>query len=109
MDVATGDHINELPPKPNANENKPATVVSVVITTGNNLRLAAKNMLCSRLMPFLRLLLAVDISTIAVFTAMPASATIPYIVNRLNGLFETNKPSTTPTKASGTETKIISG
>ena len=41
MDVATGAQINELPPKPVANENKPATVVNVVIYIGSIRLLAA--------------------------------------------------------------------
>ena len=41
IEVATGDQTSECPPKPNASEKSPATVVSVVITTGNNRRRAA--------------------------------------------------------------------
>ncbi len=39
--VATGAQISEWPPNPIARENKPATVVSVVIIMGKTLRLAA--------------------------------------------------------------------
>ena len=38
---ATGPHISDCPPRPIANENKPATVVNVVMVIGIKRRLAA--------------------------------------------------------------------
>ena len=40
---------------------------------------------------------------------MPVKATTPYMVNKLNGLFDTNKPKITPTKASGIVKMIVNG
>ena len=39
--VATGDQTSECPPTPNDSDNRPATVVNVVIMIGNILLLAA--------------------------------------------------------------------
>ena len=59
-------------------------------------------------MPLSRRSLAALISTIAAFTAMPESATTPYMVNRLSGFSVIISPATTPVKTC-TVLRIING
>ena len=85
MDAATGPQIRELPPNPVARENKPAIVVREVIMTGiTRLRAADTIEKITEFPAFLRAF-AVEIRTMAALTAIPASATTPYIVNKLRG------------------------
>ena len=85
MEAATGPQISELPPRPVASENRPAMVVNDVIMIGIILLLAAATIAWIVGKPAARLAFAVEIMTMAAFTAIPASATTPYIVNRLSG------------------------
>ena len=77
IEVATGPHKSEYPPSPVASENSPAIVLNEVIKMGTTRLLAANSVACLTVIPFSRCLFAVEIKTIAEFTAMPASATTP--------------------------------
>ena len=77
--------MRELPPRPVANENKPAMVVKEVIIIGITRLLAADTIEKMTEPPSLRRLFAVEINTMAEFTAIPAKATTPYMVNKLSG------------------------
>ena len=106
---ATGPHSREFPPRPDAKDSNPAIVVKEVIKIGTTRRRAAKTIACTLFIPPFFLEFAASINTIALFTEIPVSATMPYIVYRLNGFCVMIKPMTTPIKANGTVARIISG
>lgn len=109
MTVATGLHTKDFPAKPIARENRPAIVVSEVIQTGITLLLAAYIVAFNTLRPLNKILLAVEISIIDALTDMPVSATAPYKLYRLSGLFVTHRPNTMPVNANGILIRINNG